>query len=130
MWQQLATIILLLCDSHHAAFLLGYTAESCDDLRPQRVPFVQDLMTNTGVIQAGLGANGLPINLPGFNRPNPNGPINSGPDGINLQPVLMTTVTPYRIVTSDSRYKRGRALEGSFFYLSDVLVHRVLCVLR
>lgn len=112
MWPQLvAIVIVVLCQPSRAAFSLGYTAESCDDLRPQRVPFVQDLMGQPGVIQAGLGANGLPINVPGFNRPSPSGTAN-GPDGVNIKPVLMTTVTPYRILTSDSRYKKGRALEG------------------
>lgn len=112
MCAQLVTIVLLLCHSSRAAFLLGYSTGSCDDLRPQRIPFVQDLMGQPGVIQSGLGANGLPINVPGFNRPNPSGTANV--DGVNVQPVLMTTVTPYRILTSDSRYKKGRALEGRF----------------
>lgn len=112
MWLRVvAIVVIVLCDSCRAAFLLGYTAESCDDLRPQRIPFVQDIMGQPGGLQPGLGANGLPINVPGFNRPNPAIPGN-GPDGINVQPVLMTTVTPYRIVTSDSRYKKGRGLEG------------------
>ncbi len=103
------TIVSALCGCSRAAFLLGYTAESCDDLRPHRIPFVQDLMGQSGGFQPGLGSNGLPINAPGFNRPNPNGPA---ADGVNIQPVLMTTVTPYRILTADSRYKKGRAIEG------------------
>lgn len=112
MWIPIATaivVVVVLCDYSRAAFLLGYTAESCDDLRPQKIPFVQDIMGQAG-LQPGLGANGLPINIPGFNRPNPSGL--GGPDGVNVQPTLMTTVTPYRIVSSDSRYKKGRGLEG------------------
>lgn len=118
LWFPVVIIIVVsfLCDFSRAAFLLGYTAESCDDLRPHRIPFVQDVMGQSGGFQPGLGSNGLPINAPGFNRPNPNGNAN-GPDGVNIQPVLMTTVTPYRILTGDSRYKKGRAIEGlKMFY--------------
>ena len=111
MWIPIAAIVAIaFCDCCRANFLLGYTAESCDDLRPHRIPFVQDVMGQAD-LHTGLGANGLPINLPGFNRPNPSGSI-SGPGGVNAQPTLMTTVTPYRIITSDSRYKQGRSLEG------------------
>lgn len=111
MWFQIAFTIVAVLSSHSlAAFLLGYTSESCDDLKPHRIPFVQDV-----VGQPGLGSNGLPINAPGFNRPNPNGPAINGPDGMNVQPILMTTVTPYRIFTVDNRYKKGRALEGTLF---------------
>lgn len=110
--QLVAIVLLLLCHSSQPALLVGYSVKSCDDLKPQRVPFVQDLMGQPGVIQSGLGANGLPINVPGFNRPNPTGTANM--DGINVQLAPVTTVTPYRIVISDSRYKKGRALEGLF----------------
>ncbi|XP_046464529.1 uncharacterized protein LOC124210482 [Daphnia pulex] len=121
------TIVSALCGCSRAAFLLGYTAESCDDLRPHRIPFAQDLMGQSGGFQPGLGSNGLPINAPGFNRPNPNGPA---ADGVNIQPVLMTTVTPYRILTADSRYKKGRAievrLEGREYFEAFVMEARAL----
>ncbi|XP_057374852.1 uncharacterized protein LOC130695774 [Daphnia carinata] len=112
MWFRIAfTIVAVLSGHSLAAFLLGYTSESCDDLKPHRIPFVQDVVGQAGAFQPGLGSNGLPINAPGFNRPNPNGPAINGPDGVNVQPILMTTVTPYRIFTVDNRYKKGRALE-------------------
>lgn len=114
MWFQIAFTTLAVLSGHSlAAFLLGYTSESCDDLKPHRIPFVQDVIGQSGAFQPGLGSNGLPINVPGFNRPNPNGPPANGPDGVNIQPVLMTTVTPYRIFTVDNRYKKGRAIEGT-----------------
>lgn len=130
---------------------LGYTAESCDDLKPAKVPFIQDLAGNNGY---GYSPDGTPIinhgqngfNNPGFNNhlvPSPNGPISNNPmnpmggnipgtnlqnipanmvgslprpDGINYQPVLMTTLAPYRIFTSENRYKRGKAMEGMCAY--------------
>lgn len=118
----LAASIVLHHDSTQAAFQLGYTAESCDDLRPQRVPFVQDLMAGGG--QPIYRPDGTPVNFGGpggFNQPvgpSPNSPGSFGnqprPDGINIQPILMTTVTPYRIWVSENRYKRGKVMEGSY----------------
>lgn len=117
-------LVAVLSDSSVlAAFQLGYTAESCDDLRPTRVPFVQDMV---GMGNPSYGSDGLPLpNQGGFNnRPNPssqgfntfnNQPNNMArPEGVNIQPILMTTVSPFRIWTSENRYKRGKVMEGAY----------------
>lgn len=117
------------------AFQLGYTAESCDDLRPQRVPFVQDMVGVGG--HPAFGPDGSPQFNPsqgGFNnnpsRPNPSGqqtglgnvnkPLGSSPDGQSVQPILMTTVSPYRIWTGENRYKRGKVIEGAYFLILSI----------
>lgn len=118
------TVLLTMC-AVDAAFLLGYTAESCDDLRPQRLPFIQDANGASGQRPFGPPPN-IPVNLNNQIRPNPNGqsfgpntPINPnsnipGPDGLSIQPILMQSISPYRIITGDTRYKRGRAMEGEW----------------
>ena len=115
-----AVVALIAATTVQAAYQLGYTAESCDDLRPQRVPFIQDLIAGGG--QPVYSPDGTrPVNFgspTGFNNqpgaPSPNSPGNQAPrpDGQVIQPILMTTVSPYRIWVSENRYKRGKIMEG------------------
>lgn len=127
--QYVVWTVLLLRWTVDAAFLLGYTAESCDDLRPQRLPFVQDVTGQSGQQafrpQPFRPQANIPASLNNQIRPNPNSPSGfgpntpigpnfniPGPDGLSIRPILMQTLSPYRIITGDTRYKRGRPMEG------------------
>ena len=91
-------LLLMLLNCVVAVYQFGYTIQSCDDLRPRRA--LLDVMN--------------PQPNPQFINPSGNQlyPGISSPNGMSNQPVLMTTLSPYRIRTNNNRYRRGGLIEG------------------
>lgn len=98
----ISTVLILMLGSwlvrSQGTYQLGYTVLSCDDLKPSPI--------------AAWGAGGSGSVATQVIRP-----INSGnPDSDGSgQPILMTTLSQYRISVSDVRYRKGRMMTGELY---------------